>query len=621
MNLNRIGTRALVSGLVLLTLIAGGANPVSAQGPAKADANPGKPTRIVAGISSAEKATGALEFIVAELANKKANWEQDLYPNIEVFLIGVALDQPIRFDQLFDPAVGRLQPEPSANLMQAMIPVSNFKEFLDDNLSPIGIDAKKDAKEKGLYALSGEVYEGFLRELTSPDHYAIFYKTKEALPADTASPAILGNELGKDSLVFLQLHNTAETIPDRKAAFDYYREIVLDGLKKGSTESADQFALRKRVRLQSIAAFEQWFVESKAVDLKLNVNTEKADAPSQLTLTALPDTDLAANFSKLKEQASYFGGIAAPADAVVALRVNLPIEAAREAGYREIYELSRPVVKEKIASDEKADAAEKTARQSAASLLLDVFSESSKLGRVDGFLDVIPSKGKHALVMGIRCNGKDKINQIIDLLPAANKTWTLTKDVAKAGDVTIHQLKLRPDAPKSLTDFYGTDRQAFLAVTDDAFWLSTGADAQSVLTSRIEAVAAAKDLKPDGVALSLKMHAQPVLRTMNDFIKEADLGVLNAVTLKEARAEQLAAKDKEKPKGKDEAPAKRPTSALKDFQWQEAAIAGMEGLDDTFELKLVLTEDDTLSGEGNVQKGVLKALGVVIAKFANENLK
>ncbi|REJ72020.1 MAG: hypothetical protein DWQ29_22165, partial [Planctomycetota bacterium] len=59
---------------------------------------------------------------------------------------------------------------------------------------------------------------------------------------------------------------------------------------------------------------------------------------------------------------------------------------------------------------------------------------------------------------------------------------------------------------------------------------------------------------------------------------------------------------------------------LKDFQWREAAIEALTGENDKLHILLERSEDGNLSGEGSSAPGILKMIGELIAKFADENL-
>ena len=68
-------------------------------------------SRVVAGMRSANVVIEELEHMVADLAGREESWENNIFPNIDIFLIGVDTEQPIRFDPIFSEQHGmELQP-------------------------------------------------------------------------------------------------------------------------------------------------------------------------------------------------------------------------------------------------------------------------------------------------------------------------------------------------------------------------------------------------------------------------------------------------------------------------------------------------------------------------------
>ena len=59
---------------------------------------------------------------------------------------------------------------------------------------------------------------------------------------------------------------------------------------------------------------------------------------------------------------------------------------------------------------------------------------------------------------------------------------------------------------------------------------------------------------------------------------------------------------------------------LKDFEWREAAIAALAGENDKIHILLQRSEEGEITGEATSASGVLKTIGELIAKFADENL-
>ncbi|MCA8998196.1 MAG: hypothetical protein KDA80_14455 [Planctomycetaceae bacterium] len=564
---------------------------------------PDEATQLMVGLKSTDQVLSDLEYVVSTLAGKKESYEDNIYLNIEVFAFGLAWDRVVRFDSIFDPEHGRQ--------LYIGVPLESLDAFFEDNLEPIGINPQLQRSDRNLYKLTGNVYQGWLRNLPEPVPYAGIFPQKEFISKEMVHPQKQHEALEKEGwLAFLKLENDANGIKQRQDSMKAVRENALKDFQKTPDESREEYELRKRMREHTLTILEQWLVESQFIKLGLKVNQKEHTAPSSFTFHALPETSLHTALERIGEP-RYFGAIASPEDPVLSLRGNIPIDEGHQAAYLEIYEMARPVAKERIDGLKKASATEKSARQEVTTLLLDVLSESIKLGKIDGFMDVTGEGNAHTLTMGIVCSGKDKIAQILEKLPAAQDGWSLEKDVDKAGDLTVHKLSLGDDVPKSLTDFYGDSKAAYVAVSDEAFWLGLGDGALKALKENIETVSAAKVVEPDNVMLSLNMHAQPVLKNVFDFTNESDLELIQIFQSRRTF----------RGTGEGNENRRRRVDALADFEWEQAAIDAMEGLDDRFEIELHRTEPGKLSGGGNAQQGVLKAVGAVIAKFADENLR
>lgn len=571
-------------------------------------ADPPGTTRLLVGLQSTDQVLNDLEYLVAKLAGKKKSYEDNVAPNIDIFAIGVARDRVVRFDSIMDPEHGRQ--------IQTIVPIEDLNEFLNDNLDPIGITPVKQRTDKNLLELEGTVYQGWLRYLAEPAPYAVIFPQMESMPKAMDHPAKAHEALAKEGwLTFLELRNDAKGMESRKAAFVKMRAEALKDFQKKPEESREEFELRRRMREHTLTILEQWLVESRNAMLGLKVDQEGHQAPSRVKFSALPETGLARAIERVGEP-NLYSSIPVPADPVLSIRGNIPIDESHQAAYREIYALARPVAKQRIDELEKASAAEKAARQEVSSLFLDVLEASIGLGVVNGFLDVEGKGDAHTLVMAITCAGQDKIIQLIEKLPAAKSGWSLEKDVDKAAGTSIHRIGLGETLPKSITTFYGSSAAAHVAVTDKAFWLGFGADGLATLKARME-TAAAQPPQTDNVMLAIKMHARPVLKNVYEFSNESDLEIVDAFR---SRGTFRGAETRNARTGQD-GERRRAASALADFKWQETAIAAMDGLDDRFEFKLDKVGEGEIGGGGNAQKGFLTAVGAVIAKFADENLR
>lgn len=576
-------------------------------------ADPPKTTRIIAGVTSADEVMGSLEHVVVKLADKKKVWETTIKENIEIFLIGVSTKLPVRFDVMMAEEEGMQQ--------QMSVPLQKLDDFLKDNLDPIGIEFKRSLTDKDLYKLSGNVYEGWLRNVTAEGKpaYAVIYPKEDGVPKGMTHPQEQHETLAKAGvLAFVKLNNAASGAESRKKAFEAYTKTVFKDFQKLSTETQDEFALRKRMREQSLAVTQQWFMEVKDLQLIANVDRQKNEMPAELQFSALPDTNLYKEIESLATKKSLFGAITAPDNAVLTARIFMALDDNRTAGYRQIIELMRPVMQKRLADDANSSAKEKAARQKAMTGFFDAMKESLSTPLLDAFIDVYPTNGKHTIVMAVETSAQAKILEVVDTLEDVREAWKLEKNVDKVGDIAIHKLNLQEKTPQALLDFYGNSRAVYIAVSPKAIWVAGGEESLNGLKSRLEAAAKPEQPAFNGTIFALKMHAQPVIKNIHEVLQQSDLQTLKSLnTLNKAAAAEPPAKDAKQPAR----PGGAGGAKLKGFKWQETAIAAMQGLNDEVELKLVRTGPGELNGKGNSHQGVLKALGAVIAKFAEENLQ
>ncbi len=574
-----------------------------------------KYNRVSMGIGSADQVLSGMEYAVVTLAGKKASYEDNIKPNLEIFLIGVASDQPVRFDMLFDVEQG--------NLMQSIVPISNLKEFLSDNLDPIGIESKADRTDKNFYVLSGSVYEGFLRYLPEPIPYAVFFADKAVLPKGMKHPVteVLKKE-EQAQLAFLALDNPPTNIDTRKAAFGKFIETQLVDFQKLTTETNDQFAFRKEMRIQNLKILQQWVAEAAKVRLGVTIDQNKGQAPATLTFSALPETQLAADLKKVRDQVSLFAAVESPEKAILTGRLYVPVNEQYRSSYKTLYGLARKALPESIDSNDRGTAEEKSARKEVVSNLLDVLTESiDKVPNLDAFIDIVPVKDKHSVLMGVASTNAAKINQIIDLIPKAKNGWKIEKDLEKVGETSIHKLTFGEKKPKALTDFYGASNAVYFAVSETSFWMSGGESALENLKAKLDLVAKPLPEKGSGTLVSFRMNSHPILKNFNDLKNDPELDLLNEINFQTRKQKQVSQMPADAKKKTEESRAGVRASELSNFKWQDTAIAALAGTEDVLEVNMKVDENYVLRGTGNAQKGLLKALGAIISKFADENLK
>lgn len=569
--------------------------------------------RIVAGLGSADTIIGDLEFMIAELAQRKQSFEDNVFPNIDIFLIGIDPELPIRFDSLFRAEHGME--------LQARIPFTDINDFLQDNLDPIGIIPKRDRRDPNLYELTGTVYTGWLRALQDPN-YAVFAKRKEDIPKGMKHPALQHAELVKRGYsMFAHLDNTRSDLKTRQAAFEKMRKAAIEKIQKRPDETQTAFNLRKALTDHAYMVLQQWFVESSGFTAGGQLDKDKAAVVSEFSFGAIAETELAQQVQRVREEASYFAAIEDRDDALMQLRVNFKFDESQGQSLRDVYKLSAVVTAEQIAKDDEATEEQKAARTRAADLLHEVLAASSEFGTIDSAIDILPSGDANVFVMGVRASGQQQILEIIKQLPGTAVGWSLEQDVAEAEGVKIHRLDVGENSSESLAELFGPQHHlVYLAASEQAFWLAFGTDSESVLKERIAKVRTSDAPESDLTVFRLTAQMAPLARSANALLN--DESSVFGVFLSARKAELQARRDSQKEGEREESrPAREAASSFLTFEWIDEVLDQMDGEDDTLQLSLLADEPDRLTGSGVANRGILKVIGILIANFADENLQ
>lgn len=565
-------------------------------------------TRITAGLQSAEQLLSDLEFAVAKLAEKPDVFENLIFPNIDIFLIGVDPTKPVGLDTVLDADAGQRQ--------ILLAPVADLDDFLDDNLDPIDVICKRVRSDRTLYEVSGSVIEaGWMRYV---DDYAVFSATKDDVPKSLSDPIAAHRKLLGDSfLLGIELQSSSENIEPRTAGFQKFRTNVMDGLEKFPKESKEQFELRQVWMDNQLETLQEWFVETALIQVGMSVDQKSAVGTAKLRFEALPETNLSKSIEILAEHGNRFAGIPRGEKSLLSIRANYPLDERQTKSLREEYELLGPVIEQFIREEEKTDD-EIAARVELSQHFLDVLKASAALPNANGFLELQQTGETHTIVLGIGCADEEKVTRIIELLPKAKEGWTVEMNALEADGVKVHKLSLGGKVPPSLRNFYGSSGIIHLGVGKNAFWAAAGSDAEAQLKKAIAETTSAAEAETDNVMFTLFMDTRPVLKNIYEFTQEENLSFLEKLQNRQAARE--AAK-KENGEENERRRAGGAAGAIGDMEWEKTMIAALEGYDGTLLLELKRTENGKLNGHGEVHKGLIRAFGAVVAQFAEENLQ
>lgn len=566
--------------------------------------------RILTSLKSANELLADVEYIVSDLAGEKSAWDQTIKANIEIWLFGVDPALPVGADVIFDPDAGRR--------MQLNIPIEDARDFRESNLNPIDITTRPVAGSKNQLFELGGLRTGFLRyvETKGQPTYAVISKLKSEVPPDMKSPqAKLEKVLGDYDAAILW-HAEAATKAQRAKGFDKLRENVLEAVKKRPDETAAAYELRRTAVEQQSMRLARLLTNT--AELKAGWKTDGATKQfgGDSRIVGLPETPLAEDIAKIGSETSRFAKAPVSEKAVLKARILMPFNDQYRKEQAEVYQKWLAAWDEKISAKE-GTADEKAARKELAERVVALLTESLDLGWIDGYGQVTPDDGGlYTGVMGLRLKDSSDVPSILEILPRIQPGWHVQLNASEVQGVKIHKLDLREKLPKSLQEFFGDSGLILIGTGEQTLWVAGGAQAEAELSAAITAAAG------DGEAaaadpIQLTMRLQPILKFMHAFLQDRDIELVRSLN----QSPLLKGGDPEAQKKSKEAGDKKVTrEALKNFKWQETAIAALENSDDALEIH-VHKDADALLGKLTVGEGVMRAIGKVSAKFANEMLK
>lgn len=562
------------------------------------------PPRAVVVLRSADALVADLEHIVAKLAGKQKDWDDNVFPNIDIFLLGVDKAQPVRYDQIIAPEGGRRE--------QLIVPIADIRTFIKDNLDPIGIIVKQDRRDKTLYRLTG-VYDGWMRHANDYAYFAL-KDNKAEVPANIAAPGKSHEHLLKQGFAAAAELDNSKTTPDlRRAAFATFRDNTLAGIQKRPDETNEAFALRKLNSEQSLETMERLFVESALVTIGWTTDIAKSTGTGKLVLKATPDTPLATTLKLQGETHSRFAGVPSPTDPVVSGRLNYALDEVATRQFGELYKLMGPAIDQRIDKTENTTAEQKAARKELAGVLLGMMTSSLELGRWDGFVQVVrQASGKYTGIIGMRANDGAPLTTALELLPKAYAGYQVELKTSETGDVAVHKVTITEGYPKAFQDFFGSN-EIYVGTGPDTVWVTLGEGSVEMLNAAVAAAATTPEGDVDPTVAGMQLDLLPILKLMGQLRKDGDFDLM--ATLK-SRGVLEEPKAKE---GDDANPGESTAKMLQDFEWRDVAIEALDSKADRLHMDIKRV-DDHLEGKTTVESGILKAIGEIIAKFARENL-
>jgi len=538
--------------------------------------------------AGADEFQSDIEFLM-KLAGKEGEQQWPIVQEIlAVFLDGVDGERPMRIDLI-------LGKDPDTRLS---VPVAKGAE--QAFLANVGgfIGAKERRVGGGLY-------------LFRPKPPALSYYTRLLGPARKADWGIVAEDRGNLPANFQVLgaiqplidagFDLAATIEnsDDEASIKDRRQVILDleeevtaTLQPLEGETDNEFAMRKLGLGHQFRELERIYADSQQLTLGWTTDQEKKEGRLDLELTALEESDLANSISQLATMPSRFASIAKSEDCIFFGRVNHALDEMRQKHFGEMFDLMENDANERLAASDDYSEEQKAGMTTAIEQGFAMLRAGTKMGVIDGFIDVDLKDGSKGVVGAIRVADGSVALDVLGGLKTAG--WDVEIGEADGETkVAYHKVTLPEDFAPFITSLVGSS-QFSIATSADAVYYSAGAGADERIKT---AVAAEPTEDNDGMFLEAWYRVGPIIDVLRERRerREADLD-LSKLTPEE----KTARKDREEMRAR-----------------AEAAFAGGS---DTIHTKLQ-RKDDKVVGQTIFAIDVLRFVGMEITNVAKTKLQ
>ncbi|WP_339732584.1 hypothetical protein [uncultured Gimesia sp.] len=513
---------------------------------------------------NAEGMIADLKYLVLDLADDKKGWS-NLDELLPTFLEGIDKQRPMRIDIL----LGENQQE----RYRLILPVEDLGTFREA-LEVFEISVKK--QRNGPYIL-GNLFQGFMKYLQDYKYVVISEKLSEV--EEIKDPLKRVQELLNQKYDFSALiTNEKEGVDARKKSMNSTRKQLLAAVKKKQDESENAYELRKLAFTHQMDEVERLFAESQKMVIGWTTDAAKHEGRLDFTLKAIAGTSLDDSIKQFATKPSYFAKVPVKQDGILNGRINHPLDEMRKTNITEFYKLLLPTLKERITNNKKLTEEQKTASSKVAELVIEMLDAGKETSLIDGFIDTNADGEKHVMLGGIRSTDGAKLKEVVALLPKLIIGQTVELDVVKEDSLNIHKINIVEKQQAGFYELFGAGEALYVGSTPESLWMAAGPGAIERIKTAAKTVTEAppETISPNVIELNVK--ALPWLKLFNKIRDQ---------------------------KGKQEL--------------RKMALESLTSSDDTFSF-VMKREEDTISGKAKLDKGFLRFLGNIIAKFSKETL-
>ena len=509
--------------------------------------------------------------------NDPAQWT-NLNDFLQDMLLGIELKQPVKIDLLIstEDIQGRYH-----------LPVSRFDDFRE-NVEGFGIGTRLRSRSQGLYQLS-EAYDGWMQYGRNARFAQITYDRKGLGP--TLNPQTdLQHLLKLNYDVLGEVKNEAEGISARKTAIERLKQKWLPTLKQFKSETNNKFAVRKLMTEQQLSRLALYYSEAQHVLLGWRRNTS-SNSSSQgnaqtsqldLSVTPLPGTAFEKLIQSTTQTPSRFALVVPPKGEIkFSVRVNFTIDDANKKHLHDLFELLRPMFKERASRSNSSTETELQTRHQALDIIFDGLISGANSGSLDLFLFVVEENKKQQFIGAVRTPKGIQSTEFLKMLPHTGEGHQVKMNVGKESNVEIHHLQLTEKTEFDFIRHLTSGESSFhVGTSENSLWIASGPSAITQLQTAI------------------KQASQPIPKLDTKEMPLVDLEMKASYWLELQDRQNLQANN----------PATR-----KIFQ------DSFTNSDDTLTFKAI-RDNNRLLGRLVVHEGIQKLIGSVMAKFVKENL-
>lgn len=410
----------------------------------------------------------------------KKQWKKLKQDFIDAFTDGVNDRKPIAVDIVFS----------SEGLSYDLrIPISDFTGESEGFLSGLRGRSYK------VKLVGAETYE-ILEKDKKPAHM-LFDKEYAWIatgnrPVPTKPPpatADLAPILALKKDIVAEVRNLAEDVPLRRTTFQAFRRHTEGSSRKRRSESQNAFELRKLLLKQVMSEAEPFLVEADQLQVSWTIDTSAATGfgRGEVSLTALPGTDLLRMIEETGTKPGFFANVAVHENPLAAARLSVSLDAIRGSHLKEFFKSLRPILDTEI--ETRSSKTGREALMRAMGVLFTMMEETTELRSVDAFAELFASAAnKNTLICGVRAANGKRADEIIKLVPSIRTDWKVKLNAHEHAGVGIHELIVgNPDLASFQCVFKG-ERQVYVGTGKNAVWFAAGSESLDHLKRGIDQV-------------------------------------------------------------------------------------------------------------------------------------